>query len=89
METMKLVIELQIGNSAVRSYTDAINIIRAQVGRANANQGLDLPLAKPEYGDGGSLIDRNNSTVGWWRVDLSGDQKFHGGVTPAINNTPQ
>ena len=70
---MKLTIEMQIGNSAVETYAEAIKIIRTQLGRVH---GPNSHLAKPEYGDGGPLIDAKNDTVGSWKMDLSGDQRL-------------
>lgn len=80
--SMKLVIEMEIGTSAVRTYANALKIIRAAVGLA---QSSNLHLAKPEYGDGGTLFDAKNSTVGWWKVNVSGDQRL---ATPARLGTP-
>jgi hypothetical protein len=79
---MKLVIEVEIGTSAVKSYANALKIIRAAVGLA---QSSNLHLAKPEYGDGGPLFDAKKSTVGWWKVDVSGDQRL---ATLGCSGTP-
>ena len=86
---MKLVIEMEIGTSAVRTYANALKIIRSAVGFA---QGSNLHLAKPEYGDGGPLFDAKKNTVGWWKVDVSGDQRLatlRRPGTPPITNAIQ
>ena len=73
---------MEIGTYAVPTYANALKIIRAAVGLA---QNSNLHLAKPEYGDGGTLFDAKNSTVGWWKVNVSGDQRL---ATPARLGTP-
>ena len=80
---MNLVIELEVGPTAVKTYGDAIKIIRTQVGRVRSAS--HLQIAKPEYGDSGPLCDAKGRSVGYWKVDLSGDQRLptrrRGGVT--------
>jgi len=71
---MKLVIELEVGPNAVKTYGDAIKIIRTQVGRVRSAS--HLQIAKPGYGDNGPLCDAKSRSVGYWKVDLSGDQRL-------------
>jgi hypothetical protein len=63
---MKLVIELEVGPTAVKTYGDAIKIIRTQVGRVGSAS--HLQIAKPEYGDSGPLCDAKSdqSDIGRW-----------------------
>ena len=62
VEIMKLVIEMQLGNSAMKTYEDAMALVQARVGRRNPEQGPNPLLAKPAYGDGGPLIDTKQFT---------------------------
>jgi hypothetical protein len=67
---MKLVIELEIGTRAVKTYRNAKKIIGDQVGLVGARHGVSLQIDIPEYGDTGLLTDAKNRTVGSWRVNV-------------------
>ena len=69
---MKLVIELEIGTRAVKTYRNDKRIIGDQVGLVGARHGVSLQIDIPEYGDTGLLTDAKNRTVGSWRVDVNG-----------------
>jgi hypothetical protein len=71
---MKLVIELEIGTRAVKTYRNAKRIIGDQVGLVGARHGVSLQIDTPEYGDTGLLTDAKNRAVGSWRVDVSGEE---------------
>jgi hypothetical protein len=73
---MKLVIELEIGTPAVKTYRNAKKIIGDQVGLVGARHGVSLQIDIPEYGDTGLLTDAKNRTVGSWRVDVSGEERL-------------
>jgi hypothetical protein len=68
---MKLTIQMQIGNSSMKTYEDAMAVVQARVGRRNPAEGSNPLMVKPIYGDGGPLVDAKDFTVGWWRVDVS------------------
>jgi hypothetical protein len=76
---MKVVIELEIGTRAVKTYRSAKKIIGDQVGLVGARHGVSLQIDIPEYGDTGLLTDAQNLTVGLLRVDISGDPTQSGG----------
>jgi hypothetical protein len=71
---MKLVIEVEIGTRAVKTYRNAKRIIGDQVGLVGARHGVSLQIDTPEYGDTGLLTDAKNRAVGSWRVDVSGEE---------------
>ena len=60
---MRLVIDIDLGNAAMRSASDAANAMH----RSLLQQASDLfsPLETGEYG---TISDRNGNTVGTWEV---------------------
>lgn len=60
---MKLKIEIEFGNDAMRSYDRAKALIQKK-----------LPSGKPSLRDGGKLLDINGNTVGFWMITSEGDE---------------
>jgi hypothetical protein len=58
---MKLVIEIEFGNSAMQRYSQARSIIRDGLGMSDHR-------AKPSIGDSGTFRDVNGNGVGMWEV---------------------
>ncbi len=63
---MKLTVEIELGNDAMQTNTDALALLQ----RAWHSRGGGSVRFK--VGDGGKFLDSNGNSVGYWKVKNDG-----------------